>query len=161
MNRLFEVLTENNYTISSCESYTGGSFASELTNIPGASNIFKGSIVSYANEIKQNVVKVDEKVLNTDGAVSYECAYQMAKNTQKMMNTDICVSFTGNAGPATMEDKDCGLVYIGLAFFDEVVVYKLNLTGSRLDIKNKSISFIIDRILKKIEEKLQNNSITL
>ena len=161
MNRLFDILTENNYTISSCESYTGGSFASELTNIPGASNIFKGSIVCYANEVKQNVVNVEENVLNTDGAVSYECAYQMAKNTKKMMNTDICVSFTGNAGPQTMENKDCGLVYIGLAFFDEVIVYKLNLSGSRIEIKNKSISFIIDRILQKIKEKLQNNSITL
>ena len=159
MEELLKLLTENNYTIASCESYTGGMFANEITNLSGASKVFKGSIVSYATEAKKDIVKVDEKILERDGAVSYECAYQMAKNVKELFNSDISVSFTGNAGPTTMEDKSLGLVYMGLNFFNEIIVYKLNLEGSRIDIKQKSIDFICDRIKQKIKEKLNKEII--
>lgn len=161
VEELLNLLIANNYSISSCESFTGGMFANEITNIANASKVYKGSIISYQNEIKENVVGVNSETLNTVGAISYECAQQMAKNTKKLFNSDICVSFTGNAGPNPSEDKEVGLVYMGLAFDDELIVYKLNFEGSRHEIKEKSINFICERLIQKIKEKEQNEDIII
>ena len=116
MDKLVSLLKERNLTISCAESLTGGLFASSITNVSGASNVFKGGVVSYTNEIKEKVLGVEKNVLDNEGAISYECCKQMANNVKSIFNTDIGVSFTGNAGPSANENKPVGLVYIGISY---------------------------------------------
>jgi len=105
VEKIVNLLKKYNLTLSCAESLTGGSFASTVTNVPGASSIFKGGIVSYTNEIKANVLNVKQDTLDTFGAVSKQCCYEMAQNIKTIFNSDIGVSFTGNAGPSASENK--------------------------------------------------------
>ena len=86
------------------------------------------------------------------GVVSKEIATLMCVNGKSILDTDLCVSFTGNAGPDAMEGKPVGEVYIGIAYKD-VVVYKLNLDGSRKEIALKAIEFACKKIIEKISQK--------
>lgn len=107
---------EKGITLSFCESCTGGLASHEITNIPGASEIFYGSIVSYSNSVKKNLLKVDPKTLELYGAVSKENALEMAKGGLKQLDSDICLSFTGIAGPqGGSKKKPVGTVAIGIA----------------------------------------------
>ena len=146
MDKLVSLLKERNLTISCAESLTGGLFASSITNVSGASNVFKGGVVSYTNEIKEKVLGIEKNVLDNEGAISYECCKQMANNVKSIFNTDIGVSFTGNAGPSASENKPVGLVYIGISYFDKCDVYELNFNGDRISIKNQCISCALNKI---------------
>lgn len=146
MEKIINLLKEKKLTLSCAESLTGGLFASSLTNISGASNVFKGGIVSYTNEIKQNILKVKEQTLLNFGAVSKECCFEMANNVKSIFNTDLGVSFTGNAGPTASENKPVGLVYIGISYLDKTEVFEINLTGDRISIKNQCISYALNKI---------------
>jgi nicotinamide-nucleotide amidase len=146
VDKLVSLLKEKNLTLSCAESLTGGLFASSVTNISGASNVFKGGVVSYTNEIKENVLTVEKNVLDNDGAISNTCCMQMANNVKSIFNTDIGVSFTGNAGPKASENKPVGLVYIGISYLNKCDVYELNFNGDRISIKNQCISYAINKI---------------
>lgn len=146
MEKIVNLLKKYNLTLSCAESLTGGSFASTVTNIPGASSIFKGGIVSYTNEIKANVLNVKQDTLDTFGAVSKQCCYEMAQNIKTIFNSDIGVSFTGNAGPSASENKPVGLVYVGISYLDKIDVYELHLKGDRISIKNQCILYAISKI---------------
>ena len=150
INQVVELLKENNLTIGSIESLTGGLFASTLTSVPGVSSIYKGSIVTYATEIKENIVGVNKDTVARYGVVSKECAYEMALNGKKLLNTDIVISFTGNAGPSVMEGKEVGKVFIGLAYQNEVETYELSLSGNREDIRKECIKIGFIKIFNKI-----------
>ena len=150
INQVVEFLKANNLSIGSVESLTGGLFASTLTSIPGVSSIYKGSVVTYATEIKENVVGVSKNTVNCYGVVSKECAYEMALNGKKLLNTDIVISFTGNAGPSVMEGKEVGKVFIGLAYKDEVETYELTLSGNREEIRKECIKIGFIKIFNKI-----------
>jgi nicotinamide-nucleotide amidase len=110
------LLIERSATVSTAESCTGGYLAHLLTSIPGASAFYKGTIVSYANEIKQQVLKVPEEVLLNHGAVSEATVTQMAKECLKMMNTDYSIAVSGIMGPdGGTEVKPVGTVWIAVA----------------------------------------------
>lgn len=145
-NKLINLLKNNNLTICSAESYTGGGFANEITNTPGASKVFKGSIICYSNDVKESILKVNKKTLEEKGAISYECCKEMAINAKNILNADISVSFTGNAGPTGDEGKEVGLVYIGVCYKENINIYELHLSGSREFIKSESISYALDKI---------------
>ena len=104
MKDLIKLLKEKHLTISSIESFTGGLFASEITAIPGASKVYVGTLVSYDTKIKRDILKIDD-VIDRFGVISKECAIALASNGNKYFKTDLCVSFTGNAGPDVMENK--------------------------------------------------------
>ena len=105
MKELVELLKEKKLTIASCESLTAGLFSSRIAEIPGASNVLVGAIVTYATRIKEEIVHVDPKIIEQEGVVSAACAKAMAENTRKLLQADLCVSFTGNAGPACMRNN--------------------------------------------------------
>lgn len=153
MKRLANTLLDLNKTISSCESFTGGLFASSLSSIPGISSVFKGSIVSYSDEVKINIVGIDQELILKYGAISEEVAVEMARNTQSLLNTDICISFTGNAGPIPMEGKEVGLCYIAVVMFDEVFVYCLEFNGSRNRIRSLAVNYGCKLILDILRRK--------
>ena len=154
MQRLVNLLKEKGLTIGSIESLTGGLFASEITSIPGASKVYKGSIVTYATSEKINLLHIDKDLIDKYGVVSKEVAYLMAEKGRKVLDTDLCVSFTGNAGPTAMEGKPVGLIYIGIAIYDKVEVYEFHLSGDRDTIQNEGVN----NALKLLEQKILENN---
>lgn len=110
---LGDLLRELKLTISTAESCTGGEIASMLTSVSGSSEYFYGSVVSYATEVKKNVLKVSEITIDTHTVVSEEVAKEMAKGVRDLLKTELSVSTTGVAGPAKGEDgKEVGTVWI-------------------------------------------------
>lgn len=140
MKQLVTTLKKKGLTIGSIESMTGGLFAAAITDVPGASKVFKGSVVSYSPLIKENVVKVKKETIEKFGVVSEEVAYEMARKGKKLLGVDICVSITGNAGP-TSEPGYAGVgeVYIGVATNKEIVVIKKQFNGDREKIRHDSL----------------------
>jgi len=124
MDELVELLILKGLTISSCESFTGGLFASTLTSISGVSSVYKGSIIAYHNDIKKDVLRIDEQIFNDYGVISANMALEMVKQCIKMFDTDICVSFTGNAGPSRLENKEVGLWYLAILYKNKSYVYE-------------------------------------
>lgn len=113
---LGKVLKEKKLSISTAESCTGGYIAQLLTSVPGSSTYYKGSVVSYATEVKKNLLNVSEKTIEKHTVVSKEVAIEMAKGVRKKLNTDISLSTTGVAGPSKGEDgKEVGTVWIAIA----------------------------------------------
>jgi PncC family amidohydrolase len=149
-NKVVKLLKEKGMTISSIESLTGGLFASTITSVPGVSSVFKGCVVTYATEIKQNVIGVSKEVVEEFGVISKECALEMVKGGKELLNTDVVVSFTGNAGPDTMENKKVGTVFIGLLVKEEIEIVELNLLGDRNFIRNECVNIAFNKIFEKI-----------
>lgn len=108
-------LSVKNWTVGFAESCTGGLISSQLTELPGVSKIYKGSVVSYSNQVKAEVLGVPEKDLQDHGAVSSVVAIKMAKGAKSILKTNIALSVTGVAGPSGgSDDKPVGLVYIAV-----------------------------------------------
>lgn len=114
---LASLLIENKLTISTAESCTGGNIAHLITSLPGSSAYFKGSVVSYCNEVKHFVLNVSADDIKQYTAVSNPVARQMAENVAILMNTDAAISTTGIAGPGGATDAyPVGSVWIGIDF---------------------------------------------
>jgi len=130
--REYQAKTAKLPTIGTVESATGGRIADLLTNVPGSSDYFKGSIVSYSNEVKMEVVGVRKETIGSYGAVSPQTAIEMAQGGKKLLGVDICISDTGIAGPSGgSPEKPVGLFYIGLATEHESLSQKHIFPGDR------------------------------
>ena len=151
MNELAQLLISHNITVSSVESFTVGNFASMLGSVPGISKVYKGSLVTYQSETKERLLSIDHDIIAKYGVVSKEIASLMCVNGKAILNSDICVSFTGNAGPDSMENKPVGEVYIGINFKDDISVYKLNLKGSRSEIVKQAMDFAVRKLIAKFQ----------
>lgn len=114
--RLVAVYREKGMLLATAESCTGGMIAARITSVPGASSVFMGGIVSYANAVKRDWLGVPQAVLDRAGAVSAECAEAMAAGARERLRADVAVSVTGIAGPdGGTPEKPVGLVYLGTA----------------------------------------------
>jgi PncC family amidohydrolase len=114
--RLVAVCRERGLTLATAESCTGGLVAARLTSVPGASAVFLGGVVSYANAVKRQVLGVPQTVLDGAGAVSAGCAEAMAAGARRLLGADAAVSVTGIAGPdGGTPEKPVGLVWFGVA----------------------------------------------
>ena len=119
-------LIENNFTLATAESCTGGLISERITRVSGSSEVFGCGICSYANEIKSKILGVHEETLAVLGAVSGETAIQMAEGVRKLSNADIAVSTTGIAGPTGgTPEKPVGLVYMGVSTAKKTYAIKL------------------------------------
>ena len=147
---LKELLVEKGLTLGSVESFTGGSFASTITSVSGASKMFKGAYVTYATEEKHRLLNIDWDTINKFGVVSQEVAWKMAWHGKCLLDVDVCVSFTGNAGPTAMEGKPVGEIYIGVAVRDFCQVHAFHLEGDRKSIQNQAISIALELISKNV-----------
>ncbi len=148
---LVSLLKEKNMKFSAAESCTGGLIASRVTDIPGASDILKESLVTYSNNAKKKYLDVNDDTLEKYGAVSENTAYEMAVGALKNTESNISVAVTGNAGPSVLEDKSLGLVFIATAvkLDDKVMVNvkEYRFVGTRNKIKfSAATSAIIDTI---------------
>ena len=145
MEKLLLLLVSQEYTIASCESLTGGLFMSEFTSVPNVSQVFKGGIVTYWNEIKE-FAGVKKETLDQFGAVSKETAFEMAKGVQEKFQVNVAVSFTGNAGPAVMEGKPAGLVYSCILINDEEYDFCDLIEKSRNEVREEIVALTVNRL---------------
>jgi len=122
------LLIRRKKTLALAESCTGGFIANQITNVPGASKVFLGGIVSYSNKAKQNFLGVREKSMEQHGAVSKAVAHEMAAGARKRFGTDFAIAVTGIAGPGGgTKSKPTGTVFLALADATGIlVVHKLN-----------------------------------
>ena len=136
----FDMLLEKEMTVCFAESCTAGMVSSEFVDIPGASNVFMGSVVSYGNKVKSNLLGVSDDVLDNLGAVSRECAQEMAEGARKLLGTDIAVSITGIAGPTgESATKPVGLVYLAISDKNGTEVKEVHLSGNRMRVRRKAV----------------------
>lgn len=127
-----ELLKENNKTLSTAESCTGGNVSKMLTSISGSSSFFNGSIISYSNQSKSELLNVNEKNIEKYGAVSKQVVEQMAANVRLKFKSDFGISTSGIAGPSGgTNEKPVGTVWIAVANKDKVISKKLNLGYNR------------------------------
>ena len=151
---LGEILKTKRLTISSTESCTGGLLSSKLTDISGSSEYITLNLVTYANEAKHKMLGVKNETLEILGAVSEECAYEMAKGLFELTGSDICVSTTGIAGPTGgSKEKPVGLMYSTIYTKDKFKTYKILMPSTTPRIKMKEL--FAEEVLKNIFDFLQ------
>lgn len=125
-------LRHRGWTLATAESCTGGGIAFAITSVAGSSDYFQGAIVAYSNAIKEQLLNVSHNTLSSVGAVSSDCASEMARGVRDALHTDVGISSTGIAGPGgATSRKPVGLVYIAVATPDAVEVRELRLDGDR------------------------------
>ena len=125
MKSLVEKLTKKKLKISFAESCTGGMLASSITSINGASKVFDLGLITYSNQAKIKILKVNKNIIKNHGAVSAECCKAMVINLSKISEANINVSITGIAGPkGGTKNKPVGLVYIGIKKGKKIKIIK-------------------------------------
>ena len=137
--------------IACAESCTGGMIGAALTDIAGSSDVFNGSAVTYSNDAKMNILGVDAETLRLHGAVSAECAQEMAKGAIRIYGADYAVAVTGIAGPdGGTEAKPVGTVWFGIAGRDGAVAFMKRLPGNRGEVRTRTVRFALSELWKKI-----------
>ncbi|MCI4444157.1 MAG: competence/damage-inducible protein A [Lentimicrobium sp.] len=150
------LLTQQNKTISTAESCTGGKIAQVLTSVSGASNYFKGSVVSYATETKIAVLGISEDLIKEHSVVSAEVAKQMAIKVKEMMKTDYAIATTGNAGPSKGDSNAAlGTVFIALATPKEVIIEEFNFGQPREKVIDRTVMKSLEMLRKEILKNVQ------
>lgn len=135
LDKIFDFFLINNFTLSTVESITGGKLSNSIIKKAGASKFFKGSLVTYSIESKINILQINEDLIHKFSPVSKEISYEMVKSGKKILNTDYCISTTGNAGPSTNDDfSKVGQIFISIATPQKIITEELSLTGSREEI---------------------------
>lgn len=148
------LLTEKGLTIATAESCTGGKIAATLSAVPGASNYFKGSVVSYATATKIAVLGIAKEVIDTYGVVSAEVATAMALSLQQMMQSDYAIATTGNAGPAKGDaTAQLGTVFIAIAGPEGVFAEEFNFGQPREKVIDRAVGKSLELIYKEILKK--------
>lgn len=137
-------------TLVTAESLTGGGIGAAVTAVPGASAVYKGGVISYTNEVKNQVLGVPAEVLEQYGAVSEPTARAMAMGVRRLLKADVSVSVTGLAGP-TGDDygNPVGTVFIGYADEKSAVVREFHFTGIREEIREKTMESALKLILEQ------------
>lgn len=153
-----KLLLENNYSLSTVESCTGGYISKSLTDLPGSSKYYHGSFITYTNELKMNLVDVDEKLLIEKGAVSIEVAESMAKGGKKALGTSISVAVTGIAGPdGGSEEKPVGTVcFAVIDQNDKIFSTKRRFNGSREDVRKRTVYYALNLVRLAVLNKLHH-----
>lgn len=152
-DKVAELLLENNLTIATAESCTGGMVASRLVSYPGISKSFKEGFITYSDEAKIKTLFVKNETLNKYGAVSEEVAKEMAEGACKATGADIGLSTTGIAGPdGATEEKPVGLVFICVYYNGKFNTLKINATGARDTVRERASTSVFNLIREAIEE---------
>jgi nicotinamide-nucleotide amidase len=148
---LGQLLTLQGKTISTAESCSGGKIAQELTSVPGASNYFRGGIVSYATDTKVSVLGVSLKTIEEHSVVSAAVATEMALGVQKLMKSDYAIATTGNAGPTKGDaDATLGTVFIAVATPNSIFVEEFNFGQPREKVIDRTVNKAFELLQKEI-----------
>lgn len=151
LDKIFDFFLINNLSLSTVESVTGGKLSNSIIKKAGASKFFKGSLVTYSIESKINILQIDKDLIYKFSPVSKEISFEMVKSGKKILNTDYCISTTGNAGPSTNDDfSKVGQIFISIATPQKIITEQLSLNGSREEI----IEIIVEKSHKLLLENL-------
>ncbi|SMF76009.1 CinA family protein [Streptomyces sp. Amel2xC10] len=152
------LLTVNGGTLAVAESLTGGLVAAEITSVPGASKVFRGSVTAYATALKHELLGVDADLLAARGAVDPQVAAQMAAGVRKALGADWGIATTGVAGPDAQDGQPVGTVFVavdgpsgaayGSASGGKVEALRLN--GDRAEIRRESVRSVLALLLKEL-----------
>lgn len=144
-------LLNQGLTLAAAESCSGGLLSKMVTDLPGSSQYFWGSVVSYSNEAKLNLLRVNPATLEKYGAVSSQTAAEMAEELKQIAGVDIAVSITGIAGPdGGSDEKPVGLVYIGLACKENVEVKEMRFVSDRNGIRTLAAKSALDMVRRRL-----------
>jgi nicotinamide-nucleotide amidase len=155
---VLRLLTVRGETLAAAESLTGGLVAAEITAVPGASQVFRGSVTAYATDLKRDLLGVDATLLDTRGAVDPQVARQMAVGVRKALGADWGLSTTGVAGPDPQDGQPVGTVFVAVAGpFEDVSdelggekVASLRLNGDRAEIRRESVRSVLALLLEQL-----------
>jgi PncC family amidohydrolase len=137
--QLIASLTAAGLKLAVAESCTGGLLAARLTAVPGASAVFVGGVVAYANSVKRDLLGVPAETLETDGAVSAATALAMARGVRRIMQADVSAAITGIAGPGgALPDKPVGLVFVAVSGPRGETVQRLVFAGNREIVRSQA-----------------------
>ncbi len=146
-----ELLNSKSQFLSVAESCTGGELAAQFTKNPGASTYFKGGIIVYATEAKENILNISHELIDLKSVVSTEVAEEMARNSKLLFKSDYAIATTGNAGPDKGDsDKDVGTVFIGIATPEKTFSEEFKFGRSREQVVNKTINKALEMLLKEL-----------
>ena len=153
MKYLIKILTKKKLKISVVESCTGGLLATTITSFNGASKIFNLGFVTYSNQSKIKILKINKNIIKKYGAVSHECCYAMVNNLSKISKANINVSITGIAGPqGGTKQKPVGLVYIGVKRGSKIQINKyLFKIKKRTSIQRASVRKALNLVFRLIK----------
>ena len=152
---ILQLLREKGETLATAESCTGGLIAKMITDIPGASDVYQGSAVSYANRIKESILGVKKEALEAHGAVSAETAEEMVRGLARNFDVTAAIATTGIAGPdGGTPEKPVGLVYVGLMYRERCEILELHLSRSRQQIRERAAAQALIRLRQMILEEL-------
>ena len=139
MRSLIRILTKKKLKISFAESCTGGLLSSSITSISGSSKVFNLGLVTYSNQAKINILKINDNIIEEYGAVSKQTAYHMALSLVNNFSAEVGIGITGIAGPnGGSENKPVGLVWIGFGTKNKITTKRFLFNGNRLDIRLKA-----------------------
>ena len=144
---IIETLKENNLTISTAESITGGLIASKICEIPGASNFFKGGVVSYTKEAKCELLGLNMEDINKYGVYSKETVMAMAEGIKNKTKSDVAVATSGVAGPGADEGVEAGTVYFCYYIENKILTEKKVFKGSRNEIRDEASSYVLSTLV--------------
>ncbi|MGW0494153.1 CinA family protein [Streptomyces sp. NPDC003007] len=152
------LLTVKGETLAVAESLTGGLVAADLTSVPGASKVFRGSVTAYATELKHELLGVDATLLTARGAVDPQVAAQMAAGVRKALGADWGIATTGVAGPEPQDGQAVGTVFVAVDGPDGVdsgsagggKVEALRLNGDRAEIRRESVRSVLALLLEEL-----------
>ena len=148
---LVETAAQKDILISFAESCTGGLIGASITEVPGASEVFLGSAVTYCNQAKHSILGVDEHTLATAGAVSEECARQMAAGSRFLYRADMSMSVTGIAGPdGGTAEKPVGTVWFGFASAVGTEAFVRHFSGGRDEVREAAVKEVLTFMLGRL-----------
>ncbi len=148
-----DLLKKNRLTVSVAESCTGGMLGAAFTDVSGSSSYFRGGMITYDNDVKIYQLGVNIQTIIDHGAVSNQCASEMALNIRKMMNTNIGIAITGVAGPTGgTSEKPVGTVWVGFAFGEEVTAKKFNFGNNRDFNRERAVAAAISILYNRLKD---------
>ncbi|MBP3664093.1 MAG: CinA family protein [Tyzzerella sp.] len=149
--KIVKKLLENNYTITTAESCTGGLLAGRILNVSGASGVYNEGHITYSNEAKERLLSVSHETLETYGAVSEQTAREMAEGAAKAAKADVGLSTTGIAGPGGgTPEKPVGLVYVACHMNGETSVKECRFQGNREENRNEAVEEALELLLEML-----------
>ena len=155
---LNRMLSESGKTLSLAESCTGGSIATRITEVPGASNFLRGALVAYSAEVKKKILGVSAATIEEHSVVSEEVAREMAQNCQNLFQTDYAVATTGNAGPTTDEtDRSVGVVFIAIAGLGGILAEEFNFGQPREKVIERASVKALEMLRREILKNQKNS----
>ena len=145
------LLREHGLTVGTCESLTGGMICAALVDVPGASKVVRGGLVTYQTDVKTLLAGVDAALIERCGVVSGEVAEAMAQGARACLGVDIALSATGMASPGDPGDPPAGTVFVGVASAKGVRDIPLHLTGTRMEIRRQTVEAAISAIITEVK----------